>query len=209
MTREEKIQKLKSIKQCIIQIVSTYDMGLQVDFLNSKGAQESMGNIGQWPCMKLRVTKELRSIQEQLASGHHIKQEELLANKTCAELCKYHSLYFGEWELEGNVLNNCIQSICKQLPSVDLSGEYFYAYAEVEEWSNKMILFSTYEQMCDFVLEEWGAGVEDYDSMTDSSLDWFWDIAEGQNWEEGISFISFEDNTDEPSVPSIDADIEE
>lgn len=99
MTREEKIAKLKGIKQCIVQIVDTYDMGLQVDFLNAKGAQQSFGNIGQWPCMKLNVSDELRTLQQRLAAGEALTDEELLAEKSCAELCKYHSLYFGAWDL--------------------------------------------------------------------------------------------------------------
>lgn len=197
MTREEKITKLKSIKQCIIKIVATYDIGLEVDFMNAIGAQQSIGNLGQWPCMKLNVSDELRALQQRLNAGEVLTDEELLAEKSCAELCKYHSFYLGDSELKGEVLDTCLQQIRTNLPTIDLAGQYFYAYAMVENWNTQIELFPTFEQLCDYFLSKWGADVDDYDSMDDESLDWWWDVAEETKWDDGIFLITFSDDSEE------------
>lgn len=180
-------------------------MGLQVDFLNAKGAQESMGNIGQWPCMQLTVSEELLRLQKRLKAGETVTDEDLLAEKSCAELCKYHSLYFGTWELEGEVLKTCLQAIRTKLPTIDLSGQSFYAYAVVEDWNTHVELFSTYEQLCDYFLAKWGAGVDNYDSMNDDTLDWWWNIAEAKEWDdEGVFLMTF--SMDEEEADSDEAE---
>lgn len=69
MTREERIAKLSTIKVIIANPTVTYDMGMQYDILTSKGAYTDIGNVGQWPYMKFKITNSLREIQQSIMQG--------------------------------------------------------------------------------------------------------------------------------------------
>ncbi len=58
MTRAEMIEELKAIDLRAVPTVITFDMGLEYDYVTSKGAGTSFGGMGGWPAHIFRPIKQ-------------------------------------------------------------------------------------------------------------------------------------------------------
>ena len=191
MTRKDKQARLQSINKAICAITATYDMGVQIDYISGKGAQESMGSFGQWPCLEMHITDTLRQIQRRLIDGETIGDGEMMADFVCSEICTMHDLFSGEeGTVGGDYLKSCLDLIRNRLTSVDLSGDMLYAYVALEEWHTQIELFSSYDSLFDFFIRLWDSGVETYEEMGDDDIDFWYQIAEDSNWDEEMTLMA-------------------
>lgn len=191
MNRKEKQARLQSIKKSICAITLTYDMGVQIDYISGRGAQESMGDFSQWPCLRLSVTDMLRQFKKRLIDGDSIDDHEMMADSACSEICTVHDLYFKrEEQVDGEYLTTCLDLIRKELPFVDLSGQVLFAYVALEEWHTQIKLFATYDSLYDFFTNQWDEGVDEYDGMGDDEIDFWYQIAEQNDWDEQLAILS-------------------
>ncbi len=195
MTREEKQFRLKSINNAICAITLTYDMGVQIDYISARGAQESMGSYSQWPCLHMRITDTLRSLQKRLIDGEKVSDEDMLADSVCSEICTFHDLYFNtEVRAEGELLKHCLGLIREKLPTVELGGNDIYAYAALEEWHTQIELFSTYESLFSFFIDLWDSGAEAFEDMIDEDIDFWYQLAEDHDWDDELTLMSIKND---------------
>lgn len=195
MTREEMLKRLHSIKAISTQFVATYDMGLQFDVLTGEGATTDIGNVGSWPYAKMNVTDNLKAIKERIVNGEEVTAEDILRDEKLKKLLTYSSMYFGQsWVVEGNLLENCVANLKKELVKLNPENDYCYFYIDLEEWSRgEVILFNCYEDMCEHFAEYFGSDVTLYDEMNDEELETAYEETEGCNSYE----VSVRDITDD------------
>lgn len=191
MTTEDRINKLATIKVIIANPTVTYDMGMQFDVLTAKGALTTMGNVGQWPYMKFKISQDLKILQNKVANGTSISEEEVLENDTCRELCTYHDMLNGCFLLHGDMLSKCIRHICESISVLELSGEDLYVYAEIEGWNLDIRFYTSYEDMCKDALSDWEEFVRPYSEMTNEEIESWYEIAKANDWN-GIPLYSVE-----------------
>ena len=79
-TRQEKINKLKSLKLCITGLTATYDMGLEFSILTNEGAGQCLGEVGSWPINCISIDDNLKSLQDSILKNEDYPHSELLCH---------------------------------------------------------------------------------------------------------------------------------
>lgn len=182
MTREEKIAKLSTIVLCVVNLEYTYDMGLDFDIITSEGVSNNFGNIGQWPCKKIKISDGFRRLIKDFKSGKNVTDEQMLEIDVCRYLCTYEDMVHGTRLLEEGMLTNALNIIRIQLSNINELEEYLYAYASLEEWDLDICLFSSYDELFGFMTDLWGNAEIKFEDMDDDRLNRYYDIAEENEW---------------------------
>ena len=142
------LEKLHSIDVIVCRSVVTFDLGIQFDVMTSKGVCTHLGNVGNWPCRELSVTKELIELKEKvIEDSASITIEDVLAVDVCKRLLSYYNMYNEEeWLVEGNVLDMCVGNLIKSIREIDCSRDKVYAYVDLEEWGDGTVKFFNEER---------------------------------------------------------------
>ena len=139
MTREEMLTKLKGIKPTAHPTVMTYDMGMQIDIMDSTGGITDLGNYGDWPLWKFK-----RLTQEQITK---IKNKSEQGNLGLDDFANT-GLYIFIKRILDNIkdvdLNAAFNSIDKY-PSSE--GELFYIFCDTCSWKFELEMFNTEEEI--------------------------------------------------------------
>lgn len=200
MTREEKIAELSAIHIIVANPVVTYDMGMQFDVLTGVGAWTDLGNVGQWPYMHFPISDGLRNLQKRLLR-EVVSDEDMMQDDICKELCMYHDMWSGSYQLESEALSEALAVIRKELAAINLDGKDLYVYADLEDGNRDIRLFASYEELCNSVLTDWEDSVRPYAEMSDEEIDHWYDVAEVNDWA-GILYSDFtEDGEDISRMP--------
>lgn len=139
MTREEMLMKLKSIKPTAHPTVMTYDMGMQIDVMNSKGGTTDLGNYGDWPLWKFkRLTPEQITLIKNKSEQGNLSLEDFANTE----------LYLFVKQILNNIkdvdLNKAFNSIDKY---PDSNGELFYIFCDTGSWKFELEMFDTEEEI--------------------------------------------------------------
>lgn len=200
MERNEMLKKLREVKAITTNMVATYDMGMQFDVMTSTGVCTNFGNVGNWPCYKLPITSEVIALKERVVKGDDITSSEVLDVEVFKDLLSYTNSFQGSsWVVEGKTLETCIANLLSELKALDTNREAFYAYADLEEWSEHDIkIFTEYEDLCKYFGEVFGTDDELYEDMDDEELKYAYETAEEEGWN-SVAFKNFmpEDDSDE------------
>lgn len=167
------LEKLHSIDVIVCRLEVSFDMGIQFDVMTSKGVCTHLGDVGNWPCWEVPITKELIELREMvLEDSTSVTIEDVLAVDVCKRLLSYYNMYNEEeWLVEGNVLDMCFGNLIKSIREIDCSRDKVYAYVDLEEWGDGTVKFFNEERdlntyfVCIFGNEE-----RLYDEMTEVEL---------------------------------------
>lgn len=186
------LEKLHSIDVIVCPSVVTFDLGIQFDVMTSKGVCTHLGNVGNWPCRELSVTKELIELREKvLEDTTSVTIEDVLAVDVCKRLLSYYNMYNEEeWLVEGNVLDICFGNLINSIREIDCSRDKVYAYVDLEEWEDGTVKFFNEERdLNTYFVSIFGKDDRLYDDMTDEELQDTYDKA--QENENGVLYMSF------------------
>lgn len=186
------LEKLHSIDVIVCPSVVTFDLGIQFDVMTSKGVCTHLGNVGNWPCRELSVTKELIELREKvLEDTTSVTIEDVLAVDVCKRLLSYYNMYNEEeWLVEGNVLDICFGNLINSIREIDCSRDKVYAYVDLEEWGDGTVKFFNEERdLNTYFVSIFGKDDRLYDDMTDEELQDTYDKA--QENENGVLYMSF------------------
>lgn len=197
MTREEKIDKLKTIKLCITNLTATYDMGLEFTILTSIGGEVNIGNIGNWPIGIINVTPELISLKRKISQGEKISIKDLENVDQLSYLITYNSTPSDtRRRVDEDLISNVINELTSLLSKVELHNKKIYVYSTLESWDCELKLFESYEQLEDFILKQWGGDVVFYEDMDDKQLDYYYKAAEEEDFKNIMPCFSSDDEED-------------
>ena len=179
-TRQEKINKLKSLKLCITGLTATYDMGLEFSILTNEGAGQCLGEVGSWPINCISIDDNLKSLQDSILKNEDYPHSELLCHEWVKNLFTYSSTPWSEEFLveDDELLGQFIQ----EFKGLKLKDACFYAFARLENWHREIKLFDTYSELEDYLIFIWKENTSDYESMDDDSLDYYFGLAEDEEW---------------------------
>ncbi|MCF0244703.1 MAG: hypothetical protein HUK06_07995 [Bacteroidaceae bacterium] len=186
------LDKLGEIKALTTNLVVTCDMGIQFDVMTSKGVCTNIGNVGNWPCYKMPITPELLALKKCAEDGANIPTERVLEVEVCKELLSYTDMFQGKsWVVEDDVLSECVRSLVEELKDINLETEFFYAFADLEEWGEHEIkIFNDYDDLCEYFGKRFGSDDELYAEMDDEELLRTYQVAEEYCWN-GVQFKNF------------------
>lgn len=183
MTREERKAKLLAIKICVVNITYTYDVGLFFNVITKDGVHFEEGyNLSMWPCIKLSINNEVRDLQKRIIDGEQFSKEQLMSYSFCKELCTFRG-YNESFVFSEEILKCALEAILQQLPKLDCSGDYAYAFVDPEQTRVEITLFSTYEKLQDYCLEKWSDRIWSWDDMNNEELEEWYKLAEYEDWE--------------------------
>lgn len=180
MTREEKIAKLKTIELMVADLTMTYDMGMQFSILTRNGATTTMGDYEDWPISGFRVTDNLRKLHDDLLDKVGLSNEQILEEPLCRELYTLHGGDVDEPSEDDQSKN--IDTIIDELMSLDLDGDNVYVFASLAPWNFDIRLFDDYDSLVLYCLDKWEYQVNPYDKMSDEEIDYWYDVAENNDW---------------------------
>lgn len=187
MTIAEKINRLKNIRLIVTNLTMTYDMGLEFTILTTKGAVVNLGNYGYWPAWKLEVSDYLRELHGRISDNQEITIKELekveLFNHI---LSSYDSSSEEQIEKTGVIV--------EKLSNLDLDNGYFYAFVALEKWNNEIEFFDSKSDLEDYIISKFADSVNPYEEMDEESVEFFYNVAEDENWKDSIPFCTFSDN---------------
>lgn len=194
MTRDEQIKKLGSIKLIITNLTATYDMGLEFSILTNLGGDVNLGNISNWPISKIKVTEEMQAVHAKLLNGNKVTFQEVFCIKEFSSILSYHSTPWSEEHSASEQEKyEAFENICEALKSLTLNNEYIYSFTTLEDWDRQIRFFDTYDSLEDFLIEEWGDAVQPYDEMTSEQLQYYFNCARDENWENTMPIFSSEE----------------
>lgn len=184
MDRKEMLEKLHSINATSANFVATFDMGLQFDVMTGEGVTTDLGNVGSWPYVKIKITERIKSIRTQIIDGKDVSTADILEEKELKWLLTYCDLYRHNcWTVEGELLENCVANLKKELAKINVDNEYCYAYVDLEDWSDgDLFLFESYEEMCSHFVDYFGTDLFLYEDMSDEELERAYAEAEENGW---------------------------
>ena len=184
MTREQLLTKLKQIDICVTRVTLTNDMGFQIDMLTGDGACQNLGNIGNFPAYKIKLTDDTRILQNLIKEkSSSIYDGEILKNTIIKQLCTYKNPYTGEsWIIDDKDISSCINQIKSQIINLNPDLDYWYAFADLTAPPCTIILFNSYKDLCSHCKSEWDNGIWNYDDMNDEELTQYYQDAESSNW---------------------------
>ncbi len=197
MTREEKIEKLKTISVVVTDLTVTFDMGLEFTTMTSKGVPTQMGNIGQWPCFVFNMTEQTRNLLDKIQAGEVNSDELLLSTQLGETLTTYHNFYNGNSRFNEHKTSQILSILREKIQNVRSVGDRLYVYASPEDWNMEFGFFTTMEELADFFIKIWGSAEELYENMTDEELDDYYIKAEEEDFFSlPYQAIGFEDETE-------------
>ena len=164
-------------------VAATYDMGLQIDVITKEGATTLFGTIGQWPCFEFDVTDDLLNLQRRIKNKESLTRKQLLNNNIIKELCTYHDLYNGYWELSGKQLTKALNQIKKEMLHIDLANKKIYAYASLVEDDLCIKLLPSVDELKSVFLENAVTDCRPFDDMEDAEIEEWYGIAEENEWD--------------------------
>lgn len=189
----DKIKKIQSFDGCIVDIIVTYDMGLQVDILTKNGFASSIGNLGQWPCYKIPMSETIKQIKHLLEESQSISKEEMLKNDFVKAFCVYHSLWSGDSDLDEEMTNDVLENLKPMILEIDCSQEYLYIYAQIERYLDIDIkCFYSYEDLEEYFLDMWAYDTTDIEDFDEETLDYY--IEKIENKDFGIPLNQLEED---------------
>ena len=184
MTREEKKAKLNSIHIVVTDIIATCDMGLEFTTMTAKGVTTQMGNVFQWPCFVFNnEEKQMQQVVEALRTGKDITNDEILKSLLGETLTTVSDPYNGEFQIsDDDLVSEILQMIRDNLKGIQELGSRFYVYASLESWNLQIEFFTTEENLANFFAEVFGTAEVSYESMSDEELDYYYELAEEENF---------------------------
>ncbi len=195
MTRKEKIEKLRQIKLIITNLTATYDMGLEYTIITSKGGDVNLGNIVNWPITEVLVTDEVRSFHKRILEGEKIFLSDIKNVVFFNSILSYHSTPWSEaGYISDEDIEESVSSICYKMKTLDLSEKHIYAFVTLESWNKQIEFFDTYSELESFVIEELGSSIQDYESMSEEEIDYYYNSAEDEGWQNTMPMFK---NTEE------------
>lgn len=184
MTREEKKAKLSSIHIVVTDIIATCDMGLEFTTMTAKGVTTQMGNVFQWPCFVFNnEEKQMQQVVEALRTGKDITNDEILKSLLGETLTTVCDPYNGEFQIsDDDLVSEILQMTRDNLKGIQELGSRFYVYASLESWNLQIEFFTTEENLANFFAEVFGTAEVSYESMSDEELDYYYELAEEENF---------------------------
>ena len=187
MTRDEILNKLKSLKPTAFPTTATMDMGLEFDVLTAEGAYTYLGAIGDWPVwvfdrlesskvmeLKNKIDKNINLTAEDFKNTDLYKFAKKLENR---EDFEFHEKF---------------QSIINFEKSDE--SKYVYAYCDLGEWVPDLDFYGTDEEISKVFFSSF-PGSTLWDDLDDNWLSTYYEELEEHG--EGLPFNSSENLYDE------------
>lgn len=184
MNRDEIILKLKSIRFLITNLTLTYDMGMQFTILTSNGASENIGNYSDWPVSKYKVSDKIRHLLSKIGKGEKVGIKDICSAGLCLDLISEirNDVDLQPYE-KGSKIKSISCAIINGLKEVSPNADSFYSYILNENWNTLIKFFCDYESLEDFMCMELGADISLYEDMTDDELQYYYNSAADENWQ--------------------------
>lgn len=187
MTIEEKIVRLKNIHLIITNLTMTYDMGLEFTILTGKGADVNFSNYGNWPVWKIEITDYLRELRKRIPCNSEISIKELER----VELFNY-ILSSDDSSIEKQIDKK--EKIVEEFSKLNLDNDHLHTFVALEDWNNEIVFFDSLSDQEHFILSKFGDSVNPYDKMDEEGVEFFYNVAENDNWKDSIPFCTFSDD---------------
>lgn len=184
MNRDEIILKLKSLRFLITNLTLTYDMGMQFTILTSDGASENIGNYSDWPVSKYQISDKIRHLISKIGKGEKVGIKDICSSGLCLDLV---TSIRNDEDLapheKGSKIRSITFAIIKFLKEISLNVDSFYSYITIDKWNTQIKFFCDYESLENFMCKELGADICLYEDMTDDELQYYYDCAAAENWQ--------------------------
>lgn len=173
MSREELIQKLSTIPFCAIPTVVTEDMGLEYDYVTSKGAGSSFGNIGDWPAFKMRgiPVEQWKTIKDKVES-QTLEEKDLKNTDLGLLVDNLHDLYGNLYEKYYMDISNTFKSV---LTLPDILPEQFFCRIDLVNWGDIPDFYVEEDQFLEAFENYYCCDVTEWDDMSDDELNFWYD----------------------------------
>ncbi len=187
MTKEEMINKLKTIKPTAFPTVATFDMGIQFDVITPNGAYTYFGGVlGDWPVWVFeRLDNEtIGKLQAKINNGEKL----IPADFENTDLRPFAIRLGNREDFEFNeIFTNFLN-----YPKTE-EQKNIYVYSDLGEWVPELMFFNSEEEITSYFFDNF-PGSNTWDKMDDNSISSFYYELEEHG--EGL-YISTSDNIDE------------
>lgn len=199
MNREGMISKLKSIKFLITNLTLTYDMGMEFTVLTSEGGTVNIGNFSDWPVSKYRISDKIRNLLTRIMNGEKVGIKDICNANLCMDLI---SSIRNDDELDpyekGAKIKSLSSAIIKGIKEISPNSNFFYSYITSDIWNKQLKFFRDYESLEDFMCTELGSGIRLYNDMSDDELQYYYNCAADENWQNLMPYYEqSNENTEE------------
>lgn len=182
MTTKEKIEKLQTIKLCVVNLTLTYDMGLQFDVMTKYGVTTNIGNVVQWPCFKIKVDKKTRALLVDLQSGKEVSDEQMMTVDFCQNFTSYTDYIHDEERFDNDKVGEILNIIREKLSHLNFKDDVLYAFVQPEDWNMVFEFFATESELKDFFIERFAIDEYQYSEMNKDEIKEYYNCAKENDW---------------------------
>lgn len=185
MNREEMLKRLYSLSFCATPTVKTMDLGLEIDFVNSEGAGTVLGEIGEWPAIKLR---RIENPQWGVILDKIKSKTLTLSDIVGTDLGRFVN---DLMEFCDEDCNDLSENLAGLLGLRDPIGPVFYCRYDLMSWDEKPFFFANESDFLDDFEAFYCQDIIEWDDMGDEELKYWFDRIEDEFSE--FQYISYDD----------------
>ena len=173
MNRNELIQELSTTRFCAIPTVMTEDMGLEYDYVTSKGAGSSFGNIGDWPAYKMRgiPNPQWKAIKDKI-EAKTVEESDLLGTDLEILIQDLRQIYGELYDRFYKDLSETLES-ATTLP--DALPDRLYCRIDLGNWGDKPDFYIDEKQFLEDFESYYCGAIQEWEDMSDKELLYWYD----------------------------------